>query len=95
MPRNAMYLAVYDVTDDKERSAVAKVLEGYGQRVQFSVFECRLTLSARQRLLAEVTRLNLASGFLYLYALGGESRRKGVGCLPAEPQAEPKHSFVV
>ena len=95
MPRDAMYLAVYDVTEDRERNAVAKVLEGVGHRVQFSVFECRLTKAARQRLLGEVEKLNLASGFLYLYALGPEVKRHGVGAMPEEPQAEPRHAYVV
>lgn len=90
-----MYLAVYDITEDRERNAVAKVLEGVGHRVQFSVFECRLTRSARQRLLGDVAKLNLASGFLFLYSLGSEIKRHSVGAVPAEPQAEPKHSYIV
>ena len=31
-----------DITTDSRRAEVARVLEGYGQRVQYSVFECRL-----------------------------------------------------
>jgi CRISPR-associated protein Cas2 len=95
MPRDAMYLAVYDVTQDRERNAVAKALEGYGRRIQFSVFECRLTKAARQKLLAEVEDLNLATGFLYLYLLGQEIRRQGVGKCPEEPFAEDHHAFVI
>jgi len=38
------YLVSFDVSDDKIRYRVAKLLKGYGQRVQKSVFECpRLT----------------------------------------------------
>lgn len=33
----------YDVSDDKCRSKVVKILERYGVRVNFSVFECMLT----------------------------------------------------
>ena len=33
----------YDVTSDRRRSRLAKVLEGSGERVQYSVFECVLT----------------------------------------------------
>ena len=33
----------YDISDDKRRRLVAKVLEEYGYRVQYSVFECELT----------------------------------------------------
>lgn len=36
------YLICYDIRDDKRRSEVAKVLEDFGVRVQFSVFECDL-----------------------------------------------------
>lgn len=39
----------YDVVEDKRRTKVAKLLEGYGKRVQYSVFECDLS---QQELLA-------------------------------------------
>lgn len=32
----------YDIPNDKRRREVAKILEGHGQRVQYSVFECDL-----------------------------------------------------
>ncbi|MGL6260395.1 CRISPR-associated endonuclease Cas2 [Vibrio sp. WXL210] len=34
-----LYLACFDITDDKSRRVVAKMLGEYGDRVQFSVFE--------------------------------------------------------
>jgi len=36
-------VVAYDVADDKRRSWVVKVLEKYGVRVNFSVFECLFT----------------------------------------------------
>lgn len=33
----------YDISDDKRRRKVAEIMEGYGYRVQYSVFECTLT----------------------------------------------------
>ena len=36
------YVIVYDITCDKRRKKVSDLLEGYGQRVQYSVFECIL-----------------------------------------------------
>ncbi|MCS7231165.1 MAG: CRISPR-associated endonuclease Cas2 [Elusimicrobiota bacterium] len=33
------YVISYDITDDKRRNKVAKVLENYALRVQYSVFE--------------------------------------------------------
>lgn len=35
-------VVAYDIADDRRRDKVAKILAGYGERVQFSVFECRL-----------------------------------------------------
>ncbi len=39
----SIYIVSYDINPDKRRTKVAKVLEGYGSRVQRSVFECDLT----------------------------------------------------
>jgi CRISPR-associated protein Cas2 len=38
-----LYVVAYDIPCDKRRKKVSDLLEGYGQRVQFSVFECVLT----------------------------------------------------
>jgi CRISPR-associated protein Cas2 len=35
----------YDISDDKRLAHVAKTMKGFGDRVQLSVFECRLTRS--------------------------------------------------
>ena len=37
-----LWLISYDVPDDRQRGKVAGVLETYGVRVQWSVFECRI-----------------------------------------------------
>jgi CRISPR-associated protein Cas2 len=36
------HIVVYDVVQDKRRNRVARILGGYGDRVQYSVFECLL-----------------------------------------------------
>lgn len=33
-----LYVVAYDIPDDRRRARVAKVLEGYGDRLQYSVF---------------------------------------------------------
>jgi len=35
-------LVSYDISDNKRRQKVAKIMEGFGYRVQYSVFECEL-----------------------------------------------------
>lgn len=41
--RRRQWVAIsYDVTDDRRRSRVMKAIAGYGERVQYSVFECEM-----------------------------------------------------
>jgi len=37
-----LIVVAYDIIDDKRRNRVAKTMEDYGTRVQYSVFECVL-----------------------------------------------------
>ena len=36
------YVVSYDLSDDRKRNKVAKTLQDFGKRVQYSVFECIL-----------------------------------------------------
>lgn len=38
-----LYVIAYDIVSDKRRNKVAQLLEEYGLRVNFSVFECMFT----------------------------------------------------
>lgn len=54
-----LYVITYDIPADQRRARVAKAIEGYGQRVQRSVFECDLTerqYAALRRRLAKLIR---------------------------------------
>lgn len=52
-----VHLVSYDVRDGQRLQKVAKLLEGYGDRIQYSVFRCRLTDRSRARLLWELGKL--------------------------------------
>lgn len=43
-------LISYDISNDRRRSKVARTLEDYGRRVQYSVFECLLQPADLRRL---------------------------------------------
>ncbi len=51
-----LYVISYDISIDQRRNAVARLLEGYGQRVLESVFECDLEPSAYLRLRQQLDR---------------------------------------
>jgi CRISPR-associated protein Cas2 len=50
-------IVVYDIPDDKRRTRLSNFLEGYGRRVQWSVFECFLSLDEMRELHQKVTKL--------------------------------------
>ncbi len=47
----------YDICDDRRRLKVMKTVEAFGERVQYSVFECRLTAEQVGRLRERLRRL--------------------------------------
>ena len=51
------YLVSYDISDDKRRNKVFDILEGQGDRVQYSVFFCDLSSSERVALESELTSI--------------------------------------
>lgn len=52
-----LVVVVYDISDDKRRTKLSNFLEGYGRRVQFSVFECFLSLEEMRQLYEKVKKL--------------------------------------
>ena len=50
-----MFIVVaYDISDDKMRARLHKTLRRFGERVQFSVFECILTNEMFEQMCSEV-----------------------------------------
>ena len=51
------YLVTYDITSDERRTQVYKVLRGFGDHLQYSVFRCDLSPRARVEMIAAVHAL--------------------------------------
>jgi CRISPR-associated protein Cas2 len=51
------YLICYDICDDKRLRRVFKTMRGYGDHLQYSVFECQLTITDLVRLRAELSEI--------------------------------------
>ena len=45
----ANYIVTYDISDNKRRKKVSDILEGYGKRVNYSVFEIQLFTKAQKK----------------------------------------------
>ncbi len=57
IPVKNWFLISYDVHDEKRLKQVARLLEGRGERLQFSVFRCFLNKRELQRLRWELSRI--------------------------------------
>ena len=51
------YIVAYDIADPARLRKVFKVMKGYGEHVQLSVFRCDLTQLALAKLKAELTEV--------------------------------------
>ncbi|MCI5224978.1 MAG: CRISPR-associated endonuclease Cas2 [Candidatus Electrothrix sp. AR4] len=87
------YVIAYDISDQRERNRVSKVLTGYGFRVQKSVFECSLSPGGKAKMEAELEQLDLKSGYLYLYHLNKQAKRTDLGQAP--PSLDSGFAFIV
>ena len=96
MANSGLYVVVYDISDDKERESVSNVLGGYGFRVQRSVFECRLTVAARGKMLGQLEELGLKTGFVYAYRVLGKSKRLEIGTPPEdEAFSDDQYAYII
>ncbi len=69
-----LYVVVYDIPCDKRRKKVSDLLEGYGVRVQYSVFECVLNQSKYEELRERLRkRVKLEEDSVRFYPLSGHT----------------------
>jgi len=82
------YLICYDVVLDRRRNRVAHLLEGYGMRVQKSVFECLLNDSQYEMLERKLTKyINAEEDQVRFYPMSAHTRRK-VNILGQQPSRQ-------
>ena len=51
------YLVAYDIRDEKRLRLAAKKLLGYGHRIQYSIFRCRLSKRDVERMHWELSKI--------------------------------------
>lgn len=57
MAKKMWYLVSYDIRDPVRLRKSAKLLKGYGERIQFSVFRCRATHRQIERMQWELKKI--------------------------------------
>ncbi len=69
MNREQLWVIAYDSPCDKRRRKMAKLLKGYGERLQWSVFECRLQHHQLLRLRQGLERITSSEDSVRLWML--------------------------
>lgn len=95
MSETAFYLVVYDISNNKRRNRVHKLLLDYGTPVQYSVFECLITTDEREKLEELIKkRIKPQLDHVRFYRICG-SCQKEISILGRSEVTEDKNVFVV
>lgn len=63
-------VVAYDVSDDRRRSRVVKILEKVGLRINYSVFECLLTDAQFEKLKVDIgDKINMKEDTVVYYPI--------------------------
>jgi CRISPR-associated protein Cas2 len=90
-----LVLVVYDIPDDKRRTKLATFLEGYGRRVQYSVFECFMDLAEMQKLHAALQRrVNPEEDNVRLYWITRDSFSRALA-IGSPPPTDPPDFYII
>ena len=94
-----MYVVSYDIASDRRRNKIAKTLEGYGTRIQYSVFECRLTEKKYKEMYRKLMQLmtDEEDGSIRIYSVCGncEGKIRTIGEISGLPEQSAEHVIVI
>lgn len=85
----------YDITDDRERRKVSRVLDGFGFSVQRSVYLCHIQSEQARRMLTALKALDVKSGFILSWKAPDSSMPERIGSCPPNLPLEPQRVFVI
>ena len=88
MSQRHLYLAAYDVADDRRLRQALKLLRGYASGGQKSVFECFLSPAEKRNLLTQIEHLfDLEQDRFFLVRLDPRAkvRTLGIAVVPSDP----------
>jgi CRISPR-associated protein Cas2 len=93
MKEQPEFAVVYDVSDDRERCNVDRVLKGFGFRAQKSVFECKLSRAERRELESKLNALVLKTGSIKIYRIYGGASHTVIGLPNQSIDDQPAYVF--
>lgn len=83
-----LILIIYDIVDNKVRTKFAKLMEGYGTRVQKSAFEAKLTAKQYKKLLKQIPEYCSGEDSVRVYKIIGKSQVTSFGIHEIEDEED-------
>lgn len=84
-----LIVVAYDITDNKRRNRIVKLLLKYGSRINFSVFECMLTDTQLEQLKIDIrAKINSKEDIVVYYPICIKCYSKVFYQRPEEPKHE-------
>ncbi len=80
-----MFVIAYDIANEKERRNIVKILEHFGNRVQYSVWLCPVDSKQIQKLCHKIQELQLQSGYVDIWQITNTHFRLGNEQLASQP----------
>lgn len=96
-----IYIISYDIKSDKLRAKIAKVLENFGKRVQYSVFELQITEKQYETLYRKLILLMSGEnlGDIRIYKLCGKCENNisiiGVDLETGPSRSDEENIFII
>ena len=88
-------LLTYDISNTKNRTKVATLLEGYGYRVNFSVFELDIKKYKLDELIKSIEEFCDRDDSIRIYAFSTDTIAKSYDLNPRRPSLFEKKSLYV
>jgi len=88
MAVDRLFVISYDIPDDGRRTKISNLLKSYGERVQYSVFECWLNSTELEHLKNELSkRIDETCDSVRIYKSTDDIYILGLGVVTANPEA--------
>lgn len=89
------FVVCYDICDEKRLRTVARILEGYGKRIQYSIFYCKLSNRSLEKMRWELGKVLEKEDDLMIVPLCEACAKRFYAFNPRKNWGDEDESFIV
>lgn len=83
-----LYLIAYDISNDKKRKKISDILDGCGERINLSVYECMLTEVQKENIIEQFKEIMDKNDIVKIYFICSACYAKSIHLGRKEPPKE-------